>query len=30
MVAARESYSKATKPKKGQVPKVTKGLLIFR
>lgn len=30
LIAARESFSKATKPKKGQAPKITKGLLIYR
>ena len=30
MVAARESYTKASKPKKGEAPKITKGLVIFR
>lgn len=30
MVAARESYKKVTKPKKGQVPKITKGLILYR
>lgn len=30
MIAARQSYTKATKPKKGQVPKITKGLVLYR
>lgn len=30
MVAARDAHTKATKPKKGEVPKVTKGLIIYR
>lgn len=30
MVAAREAHAKAVKPKKGEAPKVTKGLVIYR
>lgn len=30
MIAARESYSKASKPKKGEAPKLTRGLVIYR
>ncbi len=30
MVAARDAFTKSTKPKKGEVPKVAKGLVIYR
>ena len=30
MAVARESFTKASKPKKGQAPKITKGLIIYR
>ncbi len=30
MVNARESYSKAAKPRKGEAPKLTRGLIIYR
>lgn len=30
MIAARESYSKASKPKKGEAPKLARGLVIYR
>ena len=30
MIAARESFTKANKPKKGQAPKITKGMLLYR
>lgn len=30
MVSARESFNKAAKPKKGEAPKITKGLVIYR
>lgn len=30
MVVAREAFSKAAKPKKGEAPKITKGLIIYR
>lgn len=30
MINARDAFTKASKPKKGQAPKITKGLLIYR
>lgn len=30
MAVARDSFTKASKPKKGQAPKITKGLIIYR
>jgi hypothetical protein len=30
MAAAREAYTKAAKPRKGEAPKLTKGLVIYR
>lgn len=30
MIAARDTHTKSTKPKKGEVPKITKGLIIYR
>lgn len=30
MILARDNYTKVTKPRKGEIPKVTKGLIIYR